>query len=260
MGSKADPRLSPSAAAAPAAAVLPVLQGGRAYRFASSLLLRLHAKREREEPQSQQPQRPWLLGGQGPRPAMCHPGNFTVPWGAFREDSAPAPGSAGFGSGSMPAAALFTPYHVTTGGGEKYLLSGRWLLHNYPRASHTRLLNARQFVQIVPAPFPLIFLLITLCSGPGAADHGLLGYSTRAPGQLMSDQGGPHGHSGLAPVGPAGHGPQICPGLTGSTLIPFLQGFPGPPAPAPAALASASEHAAAPGVLCAGEREGAPGE
>ena len=136
MGSKADPRLSPSAAAAPAAAVLPVLQGGRAYRFASSLLLRLHAKREREEPQSQQPQRPWLLGGQGPRPAMCHPGNFTVPWGTFREDSAPAPGSAGFGSGSMPAAALFTPYHVTTGGGEKYLLSGRWLLLS-PRITYT---------------------------------------------------------------------------------------------------------------------------
>ena len=134
-GSKADPRLSTSAAAAPAAAVLPVLQGGRAYRFASSLLLRLHAKRE----QSQQPQRPWLLGGKGPRPATCHPGNFTVPWGAFREDGAPAPGSAGSGSGSMPAAALFTPYHVTTGGGEKYLLSGRWLLRqrNYPRASYT---------------------------------------------------------------------------------------------------------------------------
>ena len=123
-GSEADPRLSTSAAAAPAAAVLPVLQGGRAYRFASGILLRLHAKRERE--QSQQPQRPWLLGGKGPRPAMCHPGNFTaVPWGAFREDAAPAPGSAGFGSGSLPAAALFTPYHVTTGGGEKYLLSGR---------------------------------------------------------------------------------------------------------------------------------------
>ena len=136
-----DLRLSLSAAAAPAAAVLPVLQGGRAYyayRFASSLLLRLRAKREQE--QSQQPQLPWLLGGKGPRPVMCHPGNFTaVPWGAFREDAAPAPGSAGSRSGSMPVAALFTPYHVTTGGGEKYLLSGMWILrqHNYPRASYT---------------------------------------------------------------------------------------------------------------------------
>lgn len=142
-GSEADPRRSwPSAAASAPAAVLPVPQHSRAYRFAAGLLLGLHAKRE--QPQLQE-QGPWhqgesrqqggggqQQGSSGQRPAMCKPGNFTVPWGDFNEDAVPAPGS-GSGSGSTPTAAMFTPYHVTTGGGEKYLLSG--MAVDYPRPS-----------------------------------------------------------------------------------------------------------------------------
>ena len=46
-------------------------------------------------------------------PQICQPGNFTVPWSEFQEAAADA-----------KLAFLYTPYHVTTGGGEKYLLTG----------------------------------------------------------------------------------------------------------------------------------------
>ena len=46
-------------------------------------------------------------------PQICQPGNFSVPWTEFQEAAE-----------DPKLAFMFTPYHITTGGGEKYLLTG----------------------------------------------------------------------------------------------------------------------------------------